>query len=49
MYLFLKNTKLYKKINMNNNEMRYMLKEYDRDSIEDIFLNYQTMNTNADK
>ena len=40
---------LYKKINMNNNEMRYMLKEYDRDSIEDIFLNYQTMNTNADK
>ena len=48
-YCFLHIKYLYKKINMNNNEMRYMLKEYDRDSIEDIFLNYQTMNTNADK
>ena len=40
---------LYKKININNNEMRYMLKEYDRDSVDDIFLNYQKMNTNPDK
>ena len=40
---------LYKKININSNEMRHMLKEYDRDSVDDIFLNYQKMNTNPDK
>jgi len=40
---------LYKKININNSEMRHMLKEYDRESVDDIFLNYEKMNTNADK
>lgn len=40
---------LYKKININNNEMRHMLKEYDRDSVDDIFLKYEKMNTNPDK
>ena len=40
---------LYKKININNSEMRHMLKEYDREFVDDIFLNYEKMNTNADK
>ena len=40
---------LYKKININSNEMRHMLKEYDRDSVDDIFLKYEKMNTNPDK
>ena len=40
---------LYKKININNSKMRHMLKEYDRESVDDIFLNYEKMNTNADK
>ena len=40
---------LYKKININNSEMRHMLKDYDRESVDDIFLNYEKMNTNADK
>ena len=40
---------LYKKININNNEMINMLKEYDKDSLDDIIFNYQVMNTNGDK
>jgi membrane associated rhomboid family serine protease len=40
---------LYKKININNNEMINMLKEYDKDSLDDIIFNYQIMNTNGDK
>jgi membrane associated rhomboid family serine protease len=40
---------LYKKININNNEMINMLKEYDKDSLDDIIFNYQIMNTNRDK
>ena len=40
---------LYKKININNNEMINMLKEYDKDSLDDIIFNYQVMNTNRDK
>ena len=40
---------LYKKININNNEMINMLKEYDKDSSDDIIFNYQIMNTNGDK
>ena len=40
---------LYKKINIYSNEMINMLKEYDRESVDDIFLNYEKMNTNADK
>ena len=40
---------LYKKININNNEMINMLKEYDKDSLDDIIFNYLVMNTNGDK
>lgn len=40
---------LYKKININNNEMINMLKEYDKDSLDDIIFNYQVMNTKGDK
>ena len=40
---------LYKKININSNEMINMLKEYDKDSLDDIIFNYQIMNTNGDK
>jgi hypothetical protein len=40
---------LYKKININNNEMINMLKEYDKDSLDDIIFNHQIMNTNGDK
>ena len=32
---------LYRKININNNEMRIMLREFDRDSFDDIILNYE--------
>ena len=35
---------LYKKININNNEMRIMLREFDRDSIDEITLNYEFIN-----
>lgn len=42
---------LYKKINLNSTEMRNMLKEYDRDSLDEILFNYESMNMNinADK
>ena len=32
---------LYRKININNNEMRIMLREFDRDSVDEIVLNYE--------
>ena len=35
---------LYRKININDNEMRIMLREFDRDSFDDIILNYESIN-----
>ena len=35
---------LYRKININNNEMRIMLREFDRDSVDEIVLNYEIIN-----
>lgn len=35
---------LYKKLNINNNEMRRMLREYDSDSLDEIILNINSLN-----
>ena len=35
---------LYKKLNINNNEMRRMLREYDSDSLDEIILNNNSLN-----
>lgn len=37
---------LYRKINLNNNDMKNTLIKYDRDSIDDILLNYENININ---